>query len=231
MTSDGQFVCFASTACNLVEAPTNFHRSPSLEGNLNVYLRDRGMNVTMPVSVGPKGQLAQAANCLPLGVSENGRFVLFETESGELLEEDTNGVSDVYLRDVPAGKTVLVSLPAEGGLANGSSTEGGMTPDGRYVAFVSAASNLVAGDTNEIPDVFVRDLVLGTTVCVSRGATKIGKVGPWIGSEAPAISDDGICVAFSSTAAGLGGAPELMNGIYIHDPGGWSHGLGEQGRP
>jgi Tol biopolymer transport system component len=217
MTSDGQFVCFASTALNLADGPTNAYRVPSLLGNFNVYLRDRSINMTMPVSVDHAGQLAQTANCVPLGISEDGRFVLFETESGELPSEDTNGVGDIYIRDVPSGKTVLVSVSAEGDLANGPSTEGNMTQDGHYVAFVSAASNLVAGDTNEIPDVFVRDLVLGTTVCVCTGATKFGRVGPWIGSEAPVISDDGSLVAFSSTAAGLGGAPELMNGIYLYD--------------
>ena len=74
------------------------------------------------------------------------------------------------MRDLVAGTTIPVSVSTNGDLGDGASRSAVMTPDGRYVAFVSAANNLVPGDTNGIADVFLRDLQLGTTVLVSVGA-------------------------------------------------------------
>ena len=95
-------------------------------------------------------------------VSTNGQFVVFQSDASNLVPNDTNGVTDIFVRDLVAGTTTLVSVSTNGGPANGASTDPVMTPDGRYVAFISSASNLVPGDTNGIPDVFVRDLVAGT---------------------------------------------------------------------
>ena len=82
--------------------------------------------------------------------------------------------ADIFLRDTFTGTTLLISVAADGGFANGASTDPVMTPDGTCVAFISAATNLVAGDTNGIPDVFVRDLITQTTWLVSVGAAGNG---------------------------------------------------------
>ena len=117
------------------------------------------------------------------------RYVLFESSASDLMAGDSNGCSDIFIRDLVAGTTRLVSVVSAGGVVNGPSHGSTMTPDGGYVAFVSAADNLVAGDTNRIPDVFVWNLVSGTIVCVSCGAA----FGLSASSESPVITPDGRC--------------------------------------
>jgi len=87
-------------------------------------------------------------------VSTNGRYVLYESDASDLLPGDTNGVTDVFVRDLQLATNILVSVAADGSWGNGASAEAVMTPDGRWVAFVSSATNLVSGDTNGIPTCF-----------------------------------------------------------------------------
>ena len=124
------------------------------------------------------------------------------------------GSRDIFLRDTYTGVTRLISVAADGGFANGASTQPVMTPDGTCVAFISAASNLVAGDTNGIPDVFVRDLITQTTWLISVGATGANAT-----TDSPLITSDGRYVAFFSTAQNLApGTPLNSPGeIYVRD--------------
>src|SRR5690242_15900275 len=90
--------------------------------------------------------------------SGSGRFVVFESDASNLVRRDTNGVSDIFLRDRSTGKTGRISVSSSGQQANGPSHSArGVTPDGRYVVFESFASNLVPNDTNGTYDVFIRD--------------------------------------------------------------------------
>ncbi len=106
---------------------------------------------------------------------------------------DTNGRSDVFVKDLQTGTLTLVSA-ATSGQSNGFSFNPSISADGRYVAFYSDANNLVSGDTNGVYDVFVRDLQLGTTTLVSISGSTLSN-GP---SQNPAISSDGRYVAFES---------------------------------
>src|SRR5262249_11785277 len=146
------------------------------------------------------------------------RYVLFESDASDLVPGDTNGVSDVFMRDVLGGTTLLISVAANGGSGNGPSTNAVMTPDGRYVVFVSAATNLVVGDTNRIADLFVRDLLTQTTLLASVGAV-IPAGATTASLSSVAITPDGLYVAFASTAAGL--AAEVTNRpigeVYVRD--------------
>src|SRR4029079_18036557 len=128
------------------------------------------------------------------------RYVLFESSATDLVPGDTNNATDVFVRDLTLGITRLASVNTNGIQANRGSRSSTMTPDGRYVAFVSAASDLVSNDTNGIPDIFVRDMQSGTTVCASAAAkpTSAGTL-----SENPLLSADGRYVAFFSTATNL----------------------------
>ncbi|HUQ02032.1 MAG TPA: Ig-like domain-containing protein [Kofleriaceae bacterium] len=129
-------------------------------------------------------------------VSKDGRYVAFlshlPTGPG-----DTNGVEDVYVWDRMTETYERISVDSDEALANGASERPSISGDGRYVAFASAASNLVPGDTNGTVDVFVRDRVTGTTVRASVGPSgqQVGGV-----SRDPDLSDDGRVVAFSSTS-------------------------------
>jgi Tol biopolymer transport system component len=217
LSPDGRFVLFASSADDLL-VMTNGARMPKLiPPPVNVFLRDRTNATTTLVSVNLIGTGGGNGVSLPAGLSPDGCYVLFESSASDLAFGDTNGVSDVFMRDVVAGITIPVSVSTNGDLSNGASRSAVMTPDGRYVAFVSAANNLVAGDTNGIPDVFLRDLQLGTTVLVSVGANP-GRVGEANGgSGAPAISADGRYVAFYSTATNLVPGATNVSEIYVRD--------------
>src|SRR5262252_4623326 len=143
LSPDGRYVLFSSSANNLIP---NDNSQPGL----NVFLRDRATNITVLLSPNWSGTGRANGNSRFASISPNGRYVAFESDATDLVQGDTNGTSDVFLRDVIAGTTVLISVAADGGSGNGASTNAMITPDGRFVAFVSAATNLVAGDTNRL---------------------------------------------------------------------------------
>ena len=133
-------------------------------------------------------------------ISAHGRFVAFYSSAANLVGSDTNGARDVFVRDRKTGKTTRVSVNSHGAQANGESFAAPISADGRFVAFLSSASNLVGGDTNGARDVFVRDRKAGKTRRVSvdsHGAQGNGD------SFIPSISADGRFVAFYSDAANL----------------------------
>jgi len=196
ISPDGRYVLFASTASNLI-LNSNGVAIPSLfPVSMNVYLRDRTNGTTRLVSVNLSGTGGGNGNSWPQGISTNGQYVLFESVASDLVANDTNSASDVFVRDLLNGTTMLGSASLYGGTANGVSRNSVMTPDGRHVAFVSAATNLVAGDTNKITDVFVRDLQSMTTTLVSVGATPTNSTVLTSSSESPVITPDGRYVAF-----------------------------------
>ena len=133
-------------------------------------------------------------------ITTDNRYVVFSTASA--LVAGTNGVQQVFVRDRQTGVTTLVSRASDGTLGNLASGDAVISANARYVAFTSAATNLVAGDTNDGDDIFVRDLLMNTTVRASvssGGAQAISGVN----RLAPAISGDGRLVVFSSTADNL----------------------------
>ncbi len=207
ISPNGRYVVFSSVANDL---------TPGGNGRfvLNVYLRDRTANTTVLVSTNINGTGGGNDNSVLGQVSTNGQFVVFQSDASDLVPNDTNGVTDIFMRNGVAGTTTLVSVAPDGSPGNGASTDPVMTPDGRYVAFISSATNLMAGDTNGIPDVFVRDLVLGTNYLISVGAS-----GPNGSMATPVITPDGRYVAFFSTAMNLvPTVPSTSQGeVYVRD--------------
>lgn len=125
-------------------------------------------------------------------MSARGRFVAFTSLASNLVKGDTNGVSDVFIRDRDRGTTQLISVSSGGARGNGPSRSPSMSGDGRFVVFSSLASNLVQNDTNNRVDVFVRDRRAGTTRRVSVGSGR-----PFIdGGSFPRISADGQYLTF-----------------------------------
>ena len=100
-------------------------------------------------------------------LSQDGRYAAFTSLATDLVASDPNGVADVFRRDHQAGTTVLISADAGGGAADGPSGQPRTSADGQRVAFTSLATDLVASDANGVADVFVRDVVAGTTVQAS----------------------------------------------------------------
>jgi RHS repeat-associated protein len=191
ISSDGRFVTFVSRATNLVASDSNAKQ--------DIFLRDLQTGVTTRMSVSSSGAQAKQ-DCFDPTVSDTGRYVAFATTAKELVSGDNNGDSDIFVRDTQTGTTTRISVSTAGAQANGASTKPFISGDGRYVAFVSLATNLVTGDTNGVADVFVRDRQLNTTTRVSltnAGAQANGAV------SFLAISNDGRYVAFDSNATNL----------------------------
>ncbi len=191
ISADGRYVAFTSAASNLVAGDTN--------DRWDVFVRDRVSHVTRLMSVGPGGARADRKSTDP-AISADGRYVAFTSRASNLVAGDTNDHLDVFVRDRVAHVTRRVSVGAGSAQANGKSFTPGISADGRYVAFTSQASNLVAGDTNDHQDVFVRDRVAHVTRLVSVSA---GGDRPNANSFWPSISEDGRYVAFSSRASNL----------------------------
>lgn len=190
LSPDGRYIVFGSGASNLVSGDTN--------GQGDTFLRDRVLRTTRLVSVSSTGRQANSYSSAS-GVSADGRYVLFESGASNLVRGDTNGYADVFLRDRQAGTTKRVSVGNTGAQGNEDSYGATMSDNGRYVAFESTASNLVANDRNGLgPDVFVRDLVAPTTTIQS-----VDSAGRQSGVEntTPHLSADGTTVAFTSTSA------------------------------
>lgn len=202
---DGGWLAFISDATTLV---TNHVLKPSQFPFVNVFLRDLSSGDVSLISVEASGTRSGNGHSYNPQVTQNALAVVFESTADSLVDHDANQASDLFVRTRADGRTRLISVNRAGqGSGNGASTDARVTPDGRFVAFISQASDLVDNDLNGISDVFVRDLQTGQTRQVSVGA-RPGKTG--IGDcSSPTISDDGRWVAFSSTAVGL--HPDVTN--------------------
>lgn len=154
LSADGRFVAFVSSASNLVVGDTNLAD--------DVFVRDRLLGVTERASVSTSGEQANGPSSSP-AISAEGRFVAFASAASNLISDDANGTWDVFLRDRLLGTTVVVSISSDGQHADGGSHYPVITPDGRFIAFVSSAGNLAPGDADGREDVFLRDRIGGTT--------------------------------------------------------------------
>ena len=157
------------------------------------------VGLTTRQSVATGGAQADGRSFIP-AVSADGRYAVFYSDASNLVSGDTNSARDVFIHDRQTGETTRVSVDSAGAQANGDSFEPAVSADGRFVAFSSAATNLVAGDTNDANDVFVRDRQANTTSRVSLGPGGANANG---GSDSPSISGDGRLVAFTSAATNL----------------------------
>jgi len=164
-----------------------------------VYVHDRQTGQTELVSVDSSGVSGNDWSVVG-GISADGRYIAFESNATNLVAGDTNAAEDAFVHDRQTGLTERVSVSSGGAQANNFSYGGTVSDDGRYVSFSSWGSNLVAGDTNAGPDVFVRDRQSGITECVSVDPNGVpGNL--WSG--AGSISADGRYVIFSSVASNL----------------------------
>jgi Tol biopolymer transport system component len=206
ISADGRFVAFSSDASNLVPGDTNEVS--------DVFVYDRQTRTIERVSVDSSGNEGNGGSLLP-AISADGRFVVFQSDATNLVPADTNGVSDVFVYDRQTRTTERVSVDSAETQANSFSYFPALSADGRFVAFASYATNLVAGDTNEGWDVFVHDRQARSTERVSMDSA--GNQGNgW--SQNPAISADGRFVAFNSSSTNL--VPADTNGVYdtfVHD--------------
>jgi Tol biopolymer transport system component len=182
---------------------------------IDVFSSNDPVNRIRRVSSSSKGVQADAPSNEP-AISANGRFVAFESDATNLVRGDTNGVSDIFVRNVRNGNVIRVSVGASGTQANGASFNASISGDGRFVVFQSDASNLVPNDTNGKTDVFLHDTRNGSTtrISVDSRGNQAGEI-----SFAGRISRDGRFVTFSSQDRDLdGNAPSFFGtNVFLRD--------------
>jgi uncharacterized repeat protein (TIGR01451 family) len=197
ISDDGRFVAFVSLAENLVPDDTNLAT--------DVFVRDRGLGTTELVSVSSSGRQGNAdSGLLNLmggpSISGDGRFVAFSSEASNLVRGDRNANADVFVHDRVTHETTRVSVATGGAEANAGGTEPEISRDGRFVAFLSNADNIVP-DGNFTADVFVHDRQTGVTERVSQAPDGSDANGQSL--FVPRLSADGRFVYYSSFASNL----------------------------
>jgi hypothetical protein len=217
----GRYVVYPSNASNLVSGDSNnvadiFLHNRDASGN--GIFDQAGDRTTNRVSVSTSNAEANAHSWMP-SVSRSGRFVLFMSHATNLVAADTGGFRDLFVRDTYLQTTRRVNLSTSDQQANGDTSFGVISDDGRWVLFTSSAANLVPGDTNNASDVFLRDRDINgdgvydqsgdsTTYILSTSAT--GQIGNG-NSYAAGLSDDARHVIFTSDATNL--VPSDTNGV------------------
>jgi Tol biopolymer transport system component len=193
ISGDGRFVAFTSAA--RFDGAANGPRAP-----LNTYLHDLQTGATTKVSVSATGGASDGSSYSP-AISGDGRYIAFVSEATNLVRRhDRSNVPQVYVRDVVAKVTELISRTSSGQAGNGASRHPVLSADGRIAIFQSEASNLTCDrcpladrDINLVADIFRRDRSTGLTELISRGRT------PWMEpSIGPAADRTGRIVAFAS---------------------------------
>lgn len=193
VSTDGRYIAFVSEFSRLVSGDTN--------QAADVFRYDRQTGTSILVSVGFQGGTPSGSSTRP-SISADGSRIAFTSDAGDsLLDEDTGNGNQVYLRDVAANRTERISVTLAGGPPNGLAEGPSISADGRYVAFESASTNLVAATAGleSAYLVYRRDREAGTTELVSVDTD--GR--PASGATQASISRDGRMVAFASGAAGM----------------------------
>lgn len=194
ISGDGRYVAFDAGSA-ATPADTNLYA--------DICVRDLTLGTTTLITMSPAGAPANHGSTFP-AFSPDGRYLSFTSLASNLVAGDTNGVYDVFLHDLMLGTTIRVSVASDGTQGNGTSERSSVSNDGTRVSFRSAATNLVAGDTNGIGDAFVHDVATGVTTLVTRGPSGEASNGfELLGLEAPSISSDGHWIAYGTTASNM----------------------------
>lgn len=208
VSADGRFVAFSSGASNLIATDGN--------GAFDIFVRDRnGGGSTILISQNADNSGPANGKSYAPAISADGKFVAFVSEADNIVAGDTNQRPDVFVRDIAAGTTRLVTRSLAGGFGNGFSGEPAISADGRHVAFTSSSTNLTQqGDGNTVTDVFVRDMNAGVTRYVSNRSDNV-LAGNDLSFD-PSISADGRFVAFRSKATNIAGTISEGGAINVY---------------
>jgi CSLREA domain-containing protein len=174
ISQDGQFITFDSAASNLVDDDSN--------GFVDVFVVDRVAQSVKRVSVASNGTDSNA-DAGQSSISGDGRYIVFTTAASNLIADDNNNLTDVFVFDQQSSTLSLVSRSLAGFTADGPSLDPSISANGRFVVFDSAATNLVEDDTNGAVDVFLFDRDSSTTIRIAEGSNAV-------------ISGDGKFIAF-----------------------------------
>jgi len=208
ITPDGRYVAFDSDAGNLVTDDEN--------NRDDVFMRDRVDGTTTRVSLADDENESNG-HCYEPAMSADGRYVAFSSDANNLLGtgNDTNGVTDVFVRDRLNGTTERVSVRNGGAQTDDHSSTPVISQDGRNVVFESSDDDITANDTNNDQDIFLRDRIGGSVELISLNTDGV-QPDDW--SFDPAINADGSLVAFASHATELaGGDTGWDSDVFVRD--------------
>ena len=201
LSSDGHVVAFTSFSTNLVSGDGN--------NTCDIFVRDLRTGITECASVNPGGMTGNDQSVFPC-LSSDGRFVAFTSNASDLVPNDTNGGSDIFVKDRSTGVLERVSVSSNGSQADDGSYLPSMSADGRFVSFTSSAQNLVPYVWRGVPNVFVRDRTTQATVCVTYVAAhsqpQSDSYDVW-----SSLSPDGRFIAFETYSDYL--VPGDVNGL------------------
>jgi Tol biopolymer transport system component len=206
ISGDGRFISFESAATTLVVNDTN--------GYTDIFVHDRQTGETTRVSVASDGTQANGNSSFS-SLSTDGRYIVFGSSASNLVANDTNNATDIFVHDRQTGETTRASVASDDTQANNSSALSYISEDGRYIAFGSAATNLVANDTNNFSDGFVHDRQTGETTRVSVASDGTQANG---NSGTSSLSNDGRYVLIYSIASNLvANDTNDFYDIFVHD--------------
>jgi Tol biopolymer transport system component len=208
VSEDGRYLAFNSDASNLVAGDSNLFR--------DLFVRDRLLGTTQRVDLAYDGAQSNGLSD-NVAISDNGRFVAFQSFSNVLVPSDTNGFADVFVRDRVAATTTRVSVATLGTQGDQSSHLMALSSNGRFVVFESAAGTLVPADNNALADVFLHDRVTGATTRSSVSSSGV-QGNSFTANVGGAVSLDGGCIAFTSYASNLvTGDTNGVSDVFVHD--------------
>lgn len=204
ISADGRYIAFESYADNLVSNDNNF--------DPDIFLYDRQTDQTQRVSVATNGTEGNNGSGSP-AISNDGRFIAFDSSANNLVSNDNNFYRDVFVHDHITGETTLISKSSGGVLGNDQSRNPSISGDGLWVSFYSQANNLVPNDTNANGDIFVHDRQTGETnrVSVASDGSQAS------GYDRSFISTNGRYIAFMSSSSTIATPSSIFLQVYIHD--------------
>lgn len=192
ISSDGRYIVFESVSRDLVTQDVGYYG--------NIYRKDMVTGEVDIVSTNSSG-IAANGSSNTAKMSDDGRYIVFHSSAYNLVDNDNNGATDIFLKDMQTGALTLVSTTSLGIQGNGASEYASISADGNSISFMSYATNLVGEDTNNKADTFVKNLQTGSITRISENALGVGGDGDSYGGVA--FSTDGRYAVFNSDATNL----------------------------
>lgn len=207
VSDSGRYVAFESDANDLIYKKVGINR--------DVFVRDLETKQTKLVSESTDGKPGNGASSFA-EISGDGHYVLFHSSASDLVQSDSNGASDVFIRDIVTDAPIeRVSVDKNGNDAESNSYAGDISYDGHYVSFFSNATDLISNDDNFVPDVFRRNMVSKKTELVPVSSNFFDNAdGP---SSSSAITADGRYVAFTSSATNILVGENDIDDVFVRD--------------
>jgi len=217
---DGTKVVFTSSLISLVSGDSN--------NTMDVFIKDLQTGEVTRININAAGEQARSQSSISSSYkpsfSPDGSKVIFYSNADNLVENDTNNAADIFIADIKTKVITRVSMGQNGAQGNGSSSIPIFSPDGSKIAFISRANNLVAGDTNDGPDIFIKDLVTGAVRRVNTDSNGMQASHNVIldsssngAGERLSFSPDGSKISFSTHAENLVAGDGDMEDVFLKD--------------